>query len=149
APPLPPPPERDRPAAPPPTSVASRTAVVEPPTANIATAPVYDPGPVLQSNSAPRATLQDAGIDETPSSDEDEDGLHRLALTFSAARAVASLYEVTAEVRLGERIGLAALGRLGSLDAKHPSYPQTIHLSGRELGAQARVYVIGSLDHGL
>lgn len=65
------------------------------------------------------------------------------------ARAVASLYEVTAEVGIGEHLGLAALGGFGSLDTKHPSYAQTIHLEGKELGAQVRVYVLGTFDHGL
>ncbi len=74
---------------------------------------------------------------------------HTLSLTFSAARVIASLYEVTGEVAIGDHIGLAVLGGLGSLDVKHPSYPATINLEGKELGAQARVYVLGDFDHGL
>ncbi len=110
-------------------------------------APEPDPTPAIQPAGDSGARAQPEWIDETPAADENS--LHYVSLTFSAARAVASLYEVTGEVRLGERIGLAAIAGFGSLDAKHPSYPQTIHLSGRELGAQARIYAIGDFDHGL
>jgi hypothetical protein len=74
---------------------------------------------------------------------------HAVSLTFSAARVIASLYEVTGEIALGDHVGLAVLAGLGSLDVKHPSYPATINLEGKELGAQARVYVLGDFDHGL
>lgn len=91
----------------------------------------------------------DRGMTETDSAPGDTLGTHSLSLTFSAARVLASLYEVTAEVALGDNVGIALLGGLGGMDAEHPSYPYTVHLTGRELGAQARVYVLGDFDDGL
>jgi hypothetical protein len=72
-----------------------------------------------------------------------------VSVSFSVARAVASLYEVTGEVALGRHFGIAVLGGVGSLETKHPEYDQTVELHGKELGAQARVYVLGGFDHGL
>lgn len=91
--------------------------------------------------------VADRGVTETDGSVTS--GTHSLSLTFSAARVLASLYEVTAEVALGDHVGVALLGGLGGMDAEHPSYPYTVRLTGRELGAQARVYVLGDFDDGL
>lgn len=87
-------------------------------------------------------------IPRSNESDESDDD-HYVSISFSVARAVASLYEVTGEVALGRHFGLALLGGLGSLETKHPEYDQNVELNGRELGAQARVYVLGGFDHGL
>jgi hypothetical protein len=93
--------------------------------------------------------VSDRGVTATDTNGEDSSTTHSLSLTFSAARAIASLYEVTAEVALGDNVSIALLGGLGGMDAEHPSYPYSIRLSGRELGAQARVYVLGDFDDGL
>ncbi len=139
--------QRPAPQPSPPNTVQSSPTSGSPSPEALTSPPLPDPTPAIQPAGASGAQAQSEWVDEAPGSDENS--LHYVSLTFSAARAVASLYEVTGEVRLGERIGLAALAGFGSLDAKHPSYPQTIHLSGRELGAQARIYVIGDFDHGL
>lgn len=107
--------------------------------------------PVAPPNDARTLALRPTsteGVSDTPAQERDDDA-HYVSLSFSVARAVASLYEVTGEVALGRHFGLALLGGVGSLEAKHPEYDQTVELTGKELGAQARIYVLGSFDHGL
>lgn len=98
---------------------------------------------------SPGPATDPGAIGDSGGEEAETDDLHHVSLSFSVARAVASLYEVTGEVALGQRFGVALLGGLGSLEAKHPDYSQTMNLHGKELGAQARVYLIGGFDHGL
>jgi len=86
--------------------------------------------------------------DSGKTSDSNDDA-HYVSLSFSVARAVASLNEVTGEVALGRHFGLAILGGVGSLETKHPEYHQPVRMIGRERGAQARIYLLGGFDHGL
>lgn len=102
-----------------------------------------------QSPSPRPALTASADVGDRGGDDAESDDLHHVSLSFSVARAVASLYEVTGEVALGQRFGLALLGGFGNLETKHPDYSQTIQLHGKEFGAQARVYLIGGFDHGL
>jgi hypothetical protein len=88
-------------------------------------------------------------VEDVARTDEDSEDEHYVSLSFSVARAVASLYEVTGEVALGRHFGVALLAGVGSLETKHPEYDQKVQLEGKELGAQARVYVLGGFDHGL
>lgn len=107
--------------------------------------------------------VRDVEYDEGPS-DRNSSDTHHLAVSFSVARVFASLYEVTAELRLAERLSIAALAGLGEFEANlsqfRASLPQQaqssfseaderVHLKGREFGGQARFYVIGGFDHGL
>ena len=60
--------------------------------------------------------VRDVEYDEGPS-DRNSSDTHHLAVSFSVARVFASLYEVTAELRLAERLSIAALAGLGERDA--------------------------------
>lgn len=134
-----------RPSSPPASAQSPQTsaAVASHPYQPRVTAPSREPARQLAL--APRAPeTTDSG-----NSDDNDDGAHYVSLSFSLARAVASLYEVTGEVALGRHFGLALLGGVGSLETKHPQYDQTVELSGKELGAQARIYLLGGFDHGL
>jgi hypothetical protein len=92
---------------------------------------------------------------------EETEETHRVAATFSLARALllsavvpsdvknAVLYEGTIELKVFERLSLAVLGGVGGFDVPLSQVEQNVHVKGKELGGQARIYVLGDFDHGL
>lgn len=140
--------------------------------ATTTTAPAPYPAPKLAPEPAP--AVVDSGLpvfvkapspardDVTPEVlKDDDDETHRLAVTFSLARAFllpavvpkdvknTALYEGTLELKVFERLSVAVLGGVGGFDIPLTQLGENVHVTGKELGGQARVYLLGDFDHGL
>ncbi len=48
-----------------------------------------------------------------------------------------------------ERLSVAVLGGVGGFDVPLSQLGENVHVTGKELGGQARVYLFGNFDHGL
>lgn len=75
-----------------------------------------------------------------------------VSLTVSPLHLVMPVVEVTAEVRLSDRFGLAALLGAGTVDVETrvgDTVVDTDTFDVFELGAQGRVYTVGDFDHGM
>ena len=121
---------------------------------------VVDSGlPVFVQPGAP--TTRDVVVKEKEQTPEENEETHRVALTFSLARAFllpavvpgnvkdTALYEGTIELKVFERLSVAVIGGVGGFDVPLSQLAENVHVNGKELGGQARIYVLGDFDHGL
>jgi hypothetical protein len=100
------------------------------------------PGYAVQGQATVYGTAPPA---PTPPPEED---LHDVSLTFSPIHLLLPIFELTAEVRLVDSIGLAGIvggGTVTVVDA----FGEDISFDAFELGAHFRWYPIGDFDHGM
>ncbi len=94
---------------------------------------------------APTATpARAADAPTTPPKPKDEPReLRRVYVAFSPVHLIFPVVELTAEVRLHPRIGVAAIGAFGNVKASNVSIPVW------EAGGQFVAYPVGDFDHGM
>ena len=102
-------------------------------------APSAQPAPAAQ----PAPPVQPA--EPAPPAEED---LHDVSITFSPLHLLFPIGEITAEVRLADRIGVAAIVGAGTITYQDPFGPEQT-FTAFELGAQFRYYLVGDFDHGM
>ncbi len=116
------------------------------------TPPETVPTPDASEPNEPDFSSDVAADEEEASEERDPDAqLRRVSLTFSPIHLFFPVLEVTGEVRVARKLGLAVLGGYGSITSEREPGDSTGSLTARvfELGAQARYYVVGSFDHGM
>lgn len=77
---------------------------------------------------------------------------HSLALTISPLHLISPIFEVTGEVRLADRFGLALIAGAGSMESEVTDAfggTATESFAVWEAGASARYYLLGDFDHGM
>jgi hypothetical protein len=80
---------------------------------------------------------------------------HSVAILVSPLHLILPVVEITAEIRLHERIGVAVIGGIGSIDpyqfeqTKPPPGVKTGRFTVWELGGQFVTYPVGHFDHGM
>lgn len=146
------------------TWLAAPTTAAAPVVNNPATPPHPEPATTVVDSGLPAfapASRRGPNQDVVSEATDQEPETHRVAATFSLARAFllpavlpndvkdAALYEGTIEVKVFERFSLAVMGGLGSFDIPLSQLGENVHVTGKELGGQARVYLFGDFDHGL
>ena len=77
---------------------------------------------------------------------EPDDG-HRFYLSISPIHLLAPIVEVTAELRLSDKLGLAAVAGAGRLPLEEDGEEDSV--SAFEVGSQLIAYPIGDFNHGL
>jgi len=101
--------------------------------------PVGDAAAASASPSVPAADAPTA----QPKPKEEPRELRRAYVSFSPVHLVFPVVELTAEVRLHPRIGIAAIGGFGNVKASGLSIPIW------EAGGQFVAYPVGDFDHGM
>lgn len=148
-------PDESAPTAPPPAVAPTDDAAAEDdPFQEAAAAPApssdgYVGGAVTPSSPGAAGEPDDSASAEDPA-DPDE-GLRNVSLTFSPLHLFMPMLELTAEVRLARKFGVAALGGYGQITGERDPGDTREPLTATvyEIGAQARYYVFGSFDHGM
>jgi hypothetical protein len=92
-----------------------------------------------------------------PKKEEEEDKPHdhSVAVLLSPFHLILPVVEITAEIRLHERIGVAIIGGVGSIDpyqfqqTKPPPGVKTGRFTVWEAGGQFVSYPVGHFDHGM
>lgn len=77
---------------------------------------------------------------------------HDVAVTISPLHLILPVVELTGEFKVAPKVGLAAIAGFGSTSAKvidASGDPASFDVSLYELGASARLYVLGDFDHGM
>jgi hypothetical protein len=102
---------------------------------------------VLASVSAPAEASDAAPTIAEPSLRAPQPSLPRYSLTFSPLYLAVPMGEVSAEMRVRDKLGVSALAGLGWVTFTSP--PLKTHLIIYELGTQGRYYVLGNFRHGM
>ncbi|MGZ3416872.1 MAG: hypothetical protein ACXWUG_16390 [Polyangiales bacterium] len=89
----------------------------------------------------------------------DDEPVHHVSLTFSPIHLLMPIFEVTGEVAVTNKIGVAAIVGAGSVPVKTTTTTvgassiqtaeTTEHYSAWEVGGHFNYYVIGNFDHGM
>lgn len=97
------------------------------------------PAPAQQASPA-------APVAPAPAPIEDEG--HVVSITFSPIHLLFPIGEVTAEFRLGERMGIAGIVGGGTITVTD-GFGDSTTFTALEIGAQFRYYLVGDFDHGM
>jgi hypothetical protein len=116
-----------------------------------------DPPPSAPPPSDPQAAPPPPPAPTVPPKKEEEDKPqdHSVAVLISPFHLILPVVEITAEIRLHERIGVAVIGGIGSIDpyqfsqTKPPAGVKTGRFTVWEAGAQFVSYPVGHFDHGM
>ena len=76
---------------------------------------------------------------------------HQFALSFSPIHLIFPFVELTGELKIKNKLGIALVAGVGQLETMRttPTGVTEDHFSAFEIGAQGRYYVVGDFNHGM
>ena len=92
--------------------------------------------------------LTTTALAEGPVIEQSAKRQRQLAVTFSPIHLILPLVEVTVELRVADKLGLAGILAGGTVDVKTDKVT-TDKFTAYEVGAQLRYYLLGSFEHGM
>lgn len=132
---------------------SAQTAPADPAAPGAAPAAAATPAPTpAQAEPVQPATPAEKKDDENK---DDKPKDRSVAVMLSPFHLIFPVVEITAEIRLHERIGVAVIGGIGSIDpyqfsqTKPPAGVKTGRFTVWELGGQFVTYPVGHFDHGM